>query len=186
MEHIVHRPIDGIEAFFFEEIAGYIGFKKDVGFTTGHLFFKGVAFDILLFGTGYQFVEHGIGDVKRLVEFGHGLIAGKFLAMAVAIVEGILVEDAQVDDAVEVILGAIVDEGHIHVGYDATAAIDHFSFWGVVLQGVVQVDAVGGEEFAILVTIVRLQEVVFEVAVEGFLDAAARRCVIACHGDADG
>ena len=42
--------------------------------------------------------------------------------------EGVLIEQPEVDDAVEIVFRAVIDQRHINIGHDATAAINGLSF----------------------------------------------------------
>ena len=72
--------------------------------------------------------------MERLLELVNGLVLFQLVAMCVGIIESIFVEDAKVDDAVEEILRAIVDQRHIDVGHDAATAIYGLSFWCGIFQ----------------------------------------------------
>ena len=67
------------------------------------------------------------------------------------------------------------------VGHDAAAPIDGTACGGVELEGVGEVDGVGGEHFAMFVSVAQLVVVVGV----GFLYAAPRGGVVACSGETD-
>ena len=108
LQHLVHGRIDGIEPCVVEEVAGDVGLQQDVGLTTRHELLLLGAFDALLPCPFHQLVEHGIRHLEALVEGLHSLVALQLNTMLVGVFESILIEQALVDDAVEIVLGAVV------------------------------------------------------------------------------
>ena len=119
--------IDGIEALVVKEVAGNVGLQQGVGLAARHLLLLLSSLDTLLPCPLHQLTKHGVAHCKRMIKRLNTLIPLQLRTVLVGILKSVLVQQALVGDAVEVVFRAVVDERHIDVGHDASTAVDGLS-----------------------------------------------------------
>ena len=121
-------------------------------------------------------MHHLVGHLELLIIGGKGGVGlEQFAAMTVDVAQTGIDDDA-LGHQLAVELGVLQGvEGHKDIGHDAAATINRaVELEGVILERVVEMDAVGMGQLAVLEPVVKILGIVFTVAfLIGFLDASS-------------